>query len=70
MTSRRLKGALVSYAVLAAIGFAVLEGQFLGVILVVFGGLAVKSWIGYQRERIDAAEQPPENSPPDEADRH
>jgi len=62
MTSGRLRGALVCYAVLAVISVAVLEGRFLGLILILFGGLALKSWIGYKREQIDEAERPPEDS--------
>jgi hypothetical protein len=62
MTGGRLKGALVSYAVLAGISLAVLDGRYLGIILILFGGLAVKSWLGYKKEQLEEADRPPEDS--------
>ena len=70
MTKGRLKGALVAYAVLALISLAVLHGRFLGIILILFGGLAVKSWLGYKSELLREAENPASDSTEDTADPH
>ncbi len=52
LSKKRLYGAFAGYAVLGAIALAVLEGGFLAVILILFGGLALKSWVAYKRETL------------------
>lgn len=51
MSRRRLRSALVCYAALAAIAALVLEGPFRLVTWIFLGGLAIKSWIVYERDR-------------------
>ncbi len=51
MTRRRLYSALACYAALAAMAALVLEGPFRLVTWIFLGGLAVKSWIVYERDR-------------------
>jgi len=52
MTRERLKGSLICYAALAALALGLLGGPFLTVILILFAGLAVKSWVAYKKERM------------------
>gem|GEM_PF-1098909 len=52
MTRERLKGSLICYAALAALALGLLRGPFLTVILIFLGGLAVKSWVAYKKERM------------------
>jgi hypothetical protein len=51
MTRRRLHGALLCYGILAAIAALVLEGPFRLVTWIFLGGLAIKSWVVYERDR-------------------
>ncbi len=53
MSKRRLQGALACYAVLALMALGLLEGPFLLVVLIFLAGLAVKSWVVYERERLE-----------------
>lgn len=52
MTKQRLHGVLACYAALALIALSVLKGPFLLVILLILAGLAVKSWVAFQKERL------------------
>ena len=52
MTRRRLRGALASYLVLAAIALGVLhDWRFRTAVLVLLAGLALMSYTAYLRER-------------------
>ncbi len=53
MTKASFRKALVGYTLLGAIGVATLEGDIRLVLLVFLGGLAVKSYIAYWRNRIE-----------------
>ncbi len=54
MTKRRLRGALVSYAVLALIAVLSLDDhRFLIAVLVLLAGLAVMSYTAFLREKLD-----------------
>lgn len=51
MTRRRLYWALACYGILAGIAALVLEGPFRLVTWIFLGGLALKSWVVYERDR-------------------
>ena len=46
---KRLAGAMLAYALLAAIAFRVLQGKVLYAVLILFGGLALKTLIAAKR---------------------
>ena len=52
MTKQRLYGAFICYALLAAIAMVSLEREFRVFVLMLFGFLALKSWIAYKRENL------------------
>jgi hypothetical protein len=47
---RRLLLAMAAYVVLAGLAFISLKGEFRLVVLIIFGGLAAKTWIGHLKE--------------------
>jgi hypothetical protein len=51
ITRGRLYAALIAYAVLALVAAATLDGPLRLVTWIFLGGLAVKSWLAYVRER-------------------
>ncbi|MCW5979492.1 MAG: hypothetical protein KIT09_15550 [Bryobacteraceae bacterium] len=53
MTLRRLKIALLCFALFALIALVTLTGPFRLVVWIFLAGLAVKSWIAYLRERAE-----------------
>jgi len=53
LTTRRLFTALGCYAALALAAGAALNGDVRLVVWILLGGLAVKSWIGWKKERMD-----------------
>jgi hypothetical protein len=48
--NKKLAGAMGAYAVLIAIAFLVLHGKALYAILILFGGLAFKTFIATKRD--------------------
>ncbi len=46
---KRLASAIMAYAVLVAIAFRILQGKLLYAVLILFGGLAVKTLIAAKR---------------------
>jgi hypothetical protein len=55
MTRKRLYGAFACYAVLALAAALALDGPLRLVTWIFLGGLAVKSWVIYLRDRQDAS---------------
>jgi uncharacterized membrane protein len=54
MTSWRLKIALLCYAVLAALGYMLVSGDFLIALEILLAGLAVKSYLAWRMANVDA----------------
>jgi hypothetical protein len=48
--NKRLWGATAAYAILVAIAFWVLEGRVLLMVLILFAGLALKTFISTKRD--------------------
>ena len=63
VTKNRLQIALVCLALLALVGVLTLDGRFRLVVCIFLGGLAVKSWIAYLRERAESESRGPGGPP-------
>ena len=56
-STNRLLVAMLLYGALATSSFFTLEGNMRVVVLILFVGLAVKTWAVHERQKLDAAEQ-------------
>ena len=56
-STNRLLVAMLLYGGLAASSFFTLQGNMRVVVLILFVGLAVKTWAVHERQKLDAAEQ-------------
>jgi hypothetical protein len=59
----RIHWAFVCYLVLAAIGGSSLTGDVRLVVLILLGGLALKTWVGHLREQAARKDAVPNQDP-------
>lgn len=63
-STNRLLVAMLLYGALAASSFFTLDGNVRVVVLILFVGLAVKTWAVHERQKLDAEEADPPTERP------
>lgn len=58
-STNKLLAAMLLYGALAASSFFTLEGNVRIFVLILFFGLALKTWAVHERQKLDAAEEDP-----------
>lgn len=56
--TNRLVTAMLLYGLLAASAFFTLSGEFRIFVLILFAGLAAKTWISFEREKLESSTEP------------